>query len=1130
MSEDICSEYGVNAEQAEALDINKNIALRAGAGSGKTRVLTRRYLRLLVEVPGISLDSIVAITFTKKAAAEMKERIRQEFASRVGKAIEPNERKKWEKFRISIVSSNIDTIHGFCAKLLRDNFEVLGLDPFFSIMDEVDSSTKLRSIAGEVIEEYLDNPTNDEICDCVLSEYSSAVFTSAAMIDGVTSLYNSIRQKGVSVDEVEYIMREKTAESREEGRDKGLVKAVEQMALELVRMIHDNYELYKYKENLIDFNDLEILTDKLLEDETVRNKYMRRYKYFLVDEFQDVNQLQKRILDKLVLSNGHIQPGRLFIVGDHKQSIYGFRGTDYRIFENACEFMKDNGEVRNLARCYRSTNSIIHTVNTVFGRLIEPFEPLDFPEDKIADNQLSKKGHDVKLITWQKDKIGDKSKQRWDKIRKLLPDDYMADELREALNLDHESSETMSKHDYQGEIIAGEIFKLNEAGFALKDIAILLQSRSGLRAIENSLSNSGIPYCVLGGIGFWGRQEIIDIIALYKLVFDLNDLTSLLTVLRSPIFAFSDDLIFKLKCSYGAKGRDDIIDVLEHLTEEVKEEKHVIIRAHDILQNVSGLGGIMSSYELLKYICRETSYPEILLSLPDGQHKFRNLEKLLSIVMNFDVKGYFNARELPTYLELLEDNFVMDSQAFLDAETSDAVKILTIHAAKGLEFDAVIIPHMDRSIDAKSKRDKPFFLFSIQNGITAIGINDKGVLDKDANQQYNEVYMNKLIRENHESRRLFYVAATRAKRFLAFIGEDQELKDEDNTMALNTFMKQLKWALMGTCSLDILDMVDGRTLIPEKRSTDEYPSAFIDKAFGKLKDMKQCNLETKALVDPIETKPKGNLSISMFMNYSDCPRSYYFSYIAGIKSLNNDEERVTEGELEGDKASSDVDAALRGNIAHSILEKLDFVSLEYEDPDAVFRRLETAMEKQYGKAFEAVKQDIDRYLKNLWEIERSLAQRKKGKLLKTLREFSYRVPLSDDISINGVIDRIDIVDNKGRQEAFIIDYKTNRISNEDEAWKKADYYKKQLYTYAMAVNGLPLLEGFKPVVQGCFLYFLDCAKYIEIRVTSEDMKQLKQEIIQSSEWLLGRRSFEGYFGNMGERCSWCAYKQICEKL
>ena len=108
-----------------------------------------------------------------------------------------------------------------------------------------------------------------------------------------------------------------------------------------------------------------------------------------------------------------MHPGRLFIVGDHKQSIYGFRGTDYRIFENACEFMKDNGEVKNLACCYRSTNSIIRTINTVFGKLIEPFEQLNFPEDKIAGNEFSEEGHDVRLITWQKDKVGDRSKQRW---------------------------------------------------------------------------------------------------------------------------------------------------------------------------------------------------------------------------------------------------------------------------------------------------------------------------------------------------------------------------------------------------------------------------------------------------------------------------------------------------------------------------------------------------------------------------------------------------------------------------------------------------------------------------------------------------------------------------------------------
>jgi len=142
MLKDLCELYGVNEEQVRALDININTALRAGAGSGKTRVLTKRFVRYLLEKPTLTLDNIVAITFTRKAAIEMKDRIRRELSDRISKITDVNEKKRLSNIKMQITNGNIDTIHGFCGKVLRDHFAFLGLDPNFSTLNPKNCNKK----------------------------------------------------------------------------------------------------------------------------------------------------------------------------------------------------------------------------------------------------------------------------------------------------------------------------------------------------------------------------------------------------------------------------------------------------------------------------------------------------------------------------------------------------------------------------------------------------------------------------------------------------------------------------------------------------------------------------------------------------------------------------------------------------------------------------------------------------------------------------------------------------------------------------------------------------------------------------------------------------------------------------
>ena len=200
-----------------------------------------------------------------------------------------------------------------------------------------------------------------------------------------------------------------------------------------------------------------------------------------MDEFQDVNPLQKKILDHLIWEQGKIPEGRLFIVGDHKQSIYGFRGSDYRVFEEACSEVLGCGKVEFLNNCYRSTKNIIGAVNSIFSQLLSPYEKLQYPGQGDSD------GRKVELITWEKGLSKEnKPKTRWDLAKNLLLSEDMKEELKCALEAEYEDIAVAGKKDYQGDVIAGVIQKLTVEDFLYRDIAILLRSRTSLSEIENS--------------------------------------------------------------------------------------------------------------------------------------------------------------------------------------------------------------------------------------------------------------------------------------------------------------------------------------------------------------------------------------------------------------------------------------------------------------------------------------------------------------------------------------------------------------------------------------------------------------------------------------------------------------------
>lgn len=1109
MIEDVCELYGVNEEQARALDINNNTALRAGAGSGKTRVLTKRFVRLLLENPTLSLDRIAAITFTKKAATEMKDRIRKELSEKASKTSDRREKKRLSNLKMQITNAKIDTIHGFCGKIIRDNYAFLGIDPDFGVIEEVDRKVILSRIADEAIRKFLENTANGEIVK-IIAKNLSAGFFNGNLKEGIIYSYQSMKEKGYNVED--YLKESAGIESDETD----IASILEKIAAKLIVGIDKQYKEYKDKENLLDFNDLEIQAENLLQDESIREGYFNHFATIMVDEFQDVNHLQKRILDQLTYKKGHIPAGRLFIVGDHKQSIYGFRGSDYRVFEEACAGISCFGRVEHLNNCYRSTGNIINAVNQIFSRLLYPYERLEYPA-KQKEN-----GKKVELITWEKAVLKEnKPITRWDNVKNLLLSAEAKDDLKAALEAEYDDTIIAGKKDYQGEITAGVIQKLISEGFLYRDIAILLRSRTSLAEIENALEKKEIPYCVLGGIGFWDRQEINDILMLYRLIFFPDDRLSLFGVLRSPIFGFSDDLLLSLSMFMRKESVKRLDDLMIAFSATVsREDAWLVKRVTGIFTTILPLDGLLNAIEVIKKIIVVTGYEEILIALPQGEKKLRNLEKLLRIVQEFENKGLYSARELLEYLEILKETSGMDGEAFLDNEDSDAVKILTIHASKGLEFKAVVIPDMDRPLDSQAKRNKPLFFIDQKQGLIAMGLDENMKFNENANPDYARLYIEKLLKELEDSRRLFYVAATRAREYLSFIGEKQEADPDEEIDKQNSFMKQLLWALSKAGSVEEIVSLEVSDFIVNEQKHSEYPPPFI----VEIKGITEASLNENSMqlrLEPCRSNVEGNISITSWIKYRDCPRKFYLENLAGLqdKTCLQDYEEFSD-------ENSVMNAADFGTLLHAFLEKVDISNIDDFEAD-ITAEVAVTSEKELSKAD---KELFARTVQGFIKIEKVQREESRGILVTSLKEFGFRVPIIEGLYLTGFVDRIDILEKEEQLHAIIIDYKTNRLEDKTAVLEKAQYYKEQMLAYAWALSNIQFYKGESVAVNGAKLYFLYDGEAVSINLDNDLMDGVIKKLVETAPWLLGNRTLDQYQFFKTDKCSWCNCQKYCENL
>ncbi|ORT99185.1 ATP-dependent DNA helicase UvrD/PcrA [Anaerovibrio sp. JC8] len=583
---------GLNPAQRDAVEcLEGPLLIMAGAGSGKTRVLTHRIANLLAH--GVSPYSILAITFTNKAAAEMRDR--------VDRMIGEGSRDIW-----------LSTFHSFCARILRREIEASGIyQKNFVIYDTSDTQSVIKKCLKEMnLDDKQYTPGG------VLGAISSA----KNQMMGPQAFAQHVRANGTFYDQ----------------------------------KVSEIYTLYQKKlrdNNALDFDDLLLVAVSILEEnEEVRTRYQRRFRYIMVDEYQDTNGAQYQLTR--LLAGGH---HNLCVVGDADQSIYGWRGADMR---NILNFESDYPEARTimLEQNYRSTKKILAAANAV-----------------IEHNANRKK-----KVLWTDNTEGDPITT------------YLASDERD-----------------EARFILDNIVKQKTIfNTPYGDMAVLYRTNAQSRILEEAFMRQGMPYTIVGGLKFYERMEVKDIIAYLRVLSNPFDSVSLSRIINVPRRGIGDTSVNKLS-SYANEreislfeviGSPDILNEIPGLTARTKNPLGAF---STLLLNLMNQQDSMSVSELMEAIIDQTGYIEALKADKkkgeDNTSRIENLREFVGVAKDFE-----KTEREPSLQNFLEHiSLITDLDKTIEA--TDRVTLMTLHAAKGLEFPVVFIAGMEEGMFPHSR-------------------------------------------------------------------------------------------------------------------------------------------------------------------------------------------------------------------------------------------------------------------------------------------------------------------------------------------------------------------------------------------------------------------------------------------
>jgi ATP-dependent helicase/nuclease subunit A len=808
------SERRPTPEQEEAIRASaRRVIVEAGAGTGKTGVMVDRYCRLTCE-RAVPPEAILAITFTEKAAAELRQRIRAELAARAQAGSE-----RARELLAGLGAAWITTIHGFCHRVLAAHPVAAGVDPRFTVLDPAETDRASREAFDEALERFLaaDEPDREEtvagygidaLRGLVVGAYAElrsrgirrprlpeppardlGGALAAAREAAVAALAElgendrwrprveqaaellAARGEAIGLDEIAPLAIRSSAGAMAAycpAMDAAIARVAEageggvayRHAGELLDRFGEAFDAVKERRRGIDFEDMQLLAAELLEQDAIGSSYRQRFDHVLIDEFQDTNRLQMRLVESLRGPSTSV-----VVVGDLLQSIYGFRHADLDVFreERAAAAADPGGQTIALSGNFRSRPEVIGAVNALGAELLgESYRTLTVGAPPTSDPSGS--GPPVELLLSEK--------KGWEELELEPPIDAgtPADRLAEARN------------------VALRLRELVDEGVARGEIVVLLRAFSHLDAYEDALSRAGLRPYVVGGRGYWSQQQVSDVCALLAVLANPLDDRALLGALASPACGVSPDTLWLLRAASGP-GRHlwPALRAAVGLGEAELAEAELLaaIEPDDLALlgvfagHLSGLRERVTRLSLAELIDRAvtaTGYDLAILRKPAGEARFANVRKLMQIAADYEAREGRDLRGLLDFLAFREAA-ADEAAAATAAEDHDGVRIMSVHRAKGLEFGVVAVPHLDRNLLTGTW--PPLLTFGrgddhrVGMQLRRLGARSVNLFDHEALREETQ------RRDAAEALRLFHVAATRARERLILSGVVREKAPRD---------------------------------------------------------------------------------------------------------------------------------------------------------------------------------------------------------------------------------------------------------------------------------------------------------------------------------------------------------------
>jgi ATP-dependent exoDNAse (exonuclease V) beta subunit len=1027
-----------NLEQLRAIEEPGVVFVSAGAGTGKTTVIVERFCKAVCE-RGFDVDSILVITYTERAAGELRGRIRRRLRELGRHDLSHDLDAAW-----------ISTIHGFCHRLLKAHPFAAGIDPRFRVLDD----SQGRVLRGEAFRAALEEFCGDDEARLRLL----ASYGGRRLRRMLTGVHETLRSSGLelrigaagdprldqrleqlraaagaagderairfldSTQEPEELLDLSDLRSAELDEPRAAVEhaALEALAArdreqlqELLLAYDAAYREAKDRESALDFEDLQLLARSLLRsNEEIRERESWRFRSIMVDEFQDTNRLQCELVDLLSRPDGE-----LFFVGDEFQSIYRFRHADVEVFRERREQV---GGVLALTQNYRSRPEVLDVINHLFAADFgETFQPLAaagrFPDPAF--------GPAVELLVTDKESYVDTG-VHW----RVAEARHIARRVRRLVDA--------------GEAAPGEIVLLFAAG-------------TDARLYEEELRAAGLPTFRATGRDYYHQQQVVDLLAYLRLLYNRYDDEALVTVLASPFVGVSNDALVLLR--RAAPKRPLFAGLEKEPPEGLSPRDARLFQAFkQRYDRLAAAAPSLSLERLCEQIVAEHDYDLAVLARWDGRRRYANLRKLARLARSYEELRGPDVQGFVRFVAEQDAVGASELEAVAEEEGTDVIRLLTIHSAKGLEFKVVVVADAGRD-RARPDADE---ILCLPDGRLGFRVADPETGKRLTTPEYERVKAAEQDAEEAERRRLYYVAMTRAIDRLIVsgaIGDASGNAGEAGTASERHRKRRVSGADTSTPMGWVLDRLEAKELeeagdapVELERNgarilvrLDRFASAAEPAApAAALEQLElfQVLENGGGAVEAPELAPLAEvpspplhrvrrLSYSALSLFERCSYRYFAERVVGLRPAG------AAGSVPGHEGLA---ATEIGDAVHALLERIDLRA------PAVPEDLAELVRARYSAVTDEELDSIRAFVASYCESE--LAGRVAG-----LPGATAEVPFAfehDGVLLQG---RIDVLArDPGGRTPIVLDYKTNSLAEGGPEEIVARDYRLQRLVYALA--------------------------------------------------------------------------------